>query len=311
MAFDVRWGSSGIGFNGAGLALQAGPRYVVRWGDGFQDIAEDGTDENGDGIVDTVRAFHEYGSDGVYDVAVFVSMSGQPPQRLRAFMFASEADNLNIGGGQLPDMILTGSGADFLRGGAGDDWITSGVGADRLFGQDGNDLLLGGDGGDLLYGGADRDLLGGGAGDDRLFGEGDGDFIFGDEGRDQLFGDGGDDRLAGGAGVDRLTGGAGADTFVFGPLRDPMTGQPNGADDPDRDQVLDFVQGVDFLSIGDWFPNGFEFVGTGRFSGTDPSVRYAFGGGGTVVFGDVDGDQLTDFSFRIEGAVTLTEADFF
>ena len=75
--------------------------------------------------------------------------------------------------------------------------------------------------------------------------------------------------------------------------------------------ILDYQQGVDHLSVDQWFAdNQFSLIGSARFTGAGDEIRFQQINGGTVVFGDVDGDRQADFSVRIEGSVTLTTDDF-
>lgn len=95
------------------------------------------------------------------------------------------------------DVLLGGSGADWLFGNAGDDLLDGGAGDDVGFGESGNDELAGGEGNDVLSGDvpADKegqhgnDQLDGGAGNDTLQGSGGKDTLLGGEGNDQLSGD--------------------------------------------------------------------------------------------------------------------------
>jgi Ca2+-binding RTX toxin-like protein len=93
----------------------------------------------------------------------------------------------------------------------------------------------------MLNGGAGVDELHGGAGNDGFFGGGGNDRIYGNAGTDTIYGDGGNDIIDGGAGDDILRGGTGADVFVFN----------FGAG---SDQVLDFVDGQDFLDFSGLTP---------------------------------------------------------
>ena len=96
-----------------------------------------------------------------------------------------------------------------------------------LIGLSGNDTLTGKDGDDVLTGNDGNDTLRGDSGNDILNGNGDADVLFGGEG---------DDILTGGGGDDALVGGAGSDEFVL------FEGEGN-------DQIKDFQDGVDFLSL--------------------------------------------------------------
>lgn len=304
--FTTTWW--GIGNNYGTLNVQGDTtRYVVNWGDGSRDVIRTDQDDDGDDFATTSYG-HGYASDGTYDVSIQQSQSGLPPIRLKAFMYGGATNDIIVGGSQLDDIIVGGSGHDMLTGGRGRDTIAGNDGNDTLRGNDGDDFLLGGQGGDLVRGDNGSDLIGGNEGDDRIFGGNDADYLYGDAGNDVISGDDGDDFMQGGAGVDRLTGGAGRDTFGFAPVRD-QDGNSLPTD-PDRDIVTDFQQGTDRLDVYSWFQDGFSFIGTSRFTGAGDELRFTNTNGATIVFGDADGDKIADFSFRIDGVVALTNADF-
>lgn len=294
-------------------------RFRVGWGDGSAgNYAQ--TDVNGDGVVDAALAFHRYAEDGVYNISVRpIPADDFPPRHLRAYVHAHSDSGRTAAGGDLDDIflmseyadkvrtgngvnwvaagagddsVLGGNGTDFVDGGAGNDVLRGGGGSDQMYGGDGNDVLLGGAGGDLLYGGD---------GDDRLYSEAGGSYLFGDAGRDRLFGGDERDILTGGPGVDLLTGGAGGDIFSFGP------------DSLERDIITDWgneeTYSQDYIDLLDWSP-GLKFIGADRFSGTSGEVRFVQGDAQTIVFGDVDGDKVADFSIALLGSVTLTASDF-
>jgi Ca2+-binding RTX toxin-like protein len=302
------WSSSGVGWNGAGLTITGETdEFLIRWGHGPVERVSKSVDYDGDGILDAAEAFHEFPSDGNYDIAIFASPNpGVEPVRMKAFLHASETSAITLGGTWLKDIMIAGSGNDMLRGAGGDDWLSGGAGGDTILGQDGNDLLLGEEGADTLYGGAGADLLAGGFGGDVLHGQEDSDSLYGQEGADQLFGGAGSDYLDGGAGADRLRGDAGADTFVIGPYRDQF-GQVFIQDDPDRDTILDFQQGSDAVDFSGWGP--MAFVGTDGFSGDRAELRYEVRGGTTLIFGDYDADGAQDFAVRLLGSFSLTSDD--
>lgn len=188
----------------------------------------------------------------------------------------SGTDSLDLGGNELNQRIIGNAGANVLQGGAGADSIAGGEGNDHLYGggstvtagdgadvieglggsdyiqgNAGADRIDGGSGNDRGQGGADADMIRGGAGDDSLNGNKGNDSIEGEAGNDLLRGGQGDDLVAGGdgddilsgdLGVDILRGGAGADIFLStGPAASPGTG---------ADRIIDYVDGVDRLSIG-------------------------------------------------------------
>lgn len=155
-------------------------------------------------------------------------------------------------------------------------------GNDRVFAGRGNDRISGNSGDDILNGGGGDDILRGGNGDDVLDGG---------QGEDTLNGGNGDDILTGGNGADVLIGGAGSDTFVFGnqAIAESLAGI--------YDQIVDFVQGADRLSVA-----GKTFV--------DGTSTVTFGAGNRADF-DFDGDGNVDFSAKFNRSnITFTSADF-
>ncbi len=153
---------------------------------------------------------------------------------------------VNLTGGNSDNLIdasaVTLINKTILSGGAGDDTILGGAKQDILKGDAGHDLLEGGDLRDILFGSVGDDTLSGGIGNDVLKGEA------------------GNDSFSGGSGTDVFTGGDGAD--VFG-IEVTATG---------RDVILDFEDGVDYLSLG----SGMSFDDlkiVGNAAGTVSAIR--------------------------------------
>jgi Ca2+-binding RTX toxin-like protein len=194
------------------------------------------------------------------------------------------------------DTLIAGDGDDFLEGGTGDDVVNGNAGADHIYGDVGNDVLVGQDGSDFLDGGDNDDTMDGGNGDDTLEGG---------DGNDILRGRAGEDELAGGLGRDYLTGGQGADFFVFRALADTVVGA-------NRDQILDFEQGVDLISVAGLSPGVFEFRGTAAFAPSgNPELRLReTATGSTIVQLDNDGDGIADAEIRVANVIGLTADDF-
>jgi Ca2+-binding RTX toxin-like protein len=309
----------------AALRISGAPgRYKVNWGDGSGEQYRYNADQSGDGVADYTIATHRYAQDGVYNVAVWqVPANDVPPRLLRAHVHAHADEGRTVRGNDLDEMFLmgehddvvrTGNGYNWVAAGGGDDVVIGGYQTDTIDGGAGDDVLRGGaggetdylfgnDGNDVLRGEGGYDQLYGGDGDDRLDANIDGDALYGGAGRDRLLGDRGNDRLEGGAGADILTGGAGGDFFGVGP------------DETGRDVITDFGNdhsgARDRIDLRGWESAfGFKFLGTGGFTGAGEEVRFAQVGDRTVVFGDVDGDKLADFSIALLGQHTLTAADF-
>ncbi len=199
-------------------------------------------------------------------------------------------------GGTGNDMMLGGAGNDHMTGGNNNDTLNGNSGDDTLEGGAGNDVLVGQDGSDLLDGGALDDILDGGNGDDVLEGG---------SGNDILRGRAGEDDLAGGLGLDLLTGGQGADNFVFRSLAETVVGA-------NRDQILDFEQGLDSIVVAGLSPGVFEFRGTAAFAPSgNPELRlFETPTGSTIVQLDVNGDGIQDAEIRVANVTGLTAQDF-
>ncbi len=204
-------------------------------------------------------------------------------------------DNLSGDGGD--DKILAGGGNDRVEGGGDNDTVVGNAGDDTLFGNDGNDLVAGQDGTDNLDGGAGNDTLDGGDGNDVLEGQ---------AGTDVLRGRNGDDELAGGEDLDFYTGGQGADIFVFRNVTHAGLGAQ-------RDQILDFEQGVDLINVVGMSPGVFEFKGIGPFDTAVPNPELRLietATGSTIVQFDTNGDGTPDAEIRVAGVTGLTADDF-
>ncbi|MBW4982969.1 hypothetical protein KZZ07_10490 [Mameliella sp. CS4] len=219
------------------------------------------------------------------------------------FSGGADADTIVGRGGD--DLLNGDSGDDYILGGAGNDDIDAGddndtvnanAGDDSIYGEGGNDLLVGQDGSDLLDGGNDNDTMDGGDGDD---------ILEGGYGNDILRGRAGEDELAGGPGRDFLTGGQDVDAFVFRSASETVVGA-------NRDQILDFEQGVDSIVVAGLSPGVFEFRGTAAFAPSgNPELRlFETPTGSTIVQLDVDGDGTQDAEIRVAGVTGLTADDF-
>lgn len=211
----------------------------------------------------------------------------------------------------------------------GDDTLTGSAFADNMFGAGGNDTIYGNDGNDTLTGNDGNDQISGGLGADRIGGGLGNDVLNGNEGNDSLVGSAGDDTLVGGAGNDTMLGGTGADRFTGNVGTDYMyagvdsdrdvfvfRGVDNSTAGATRDVIYEFVAGTDDINLilidaNSTLANdqGFSFSGT---TAQANSVWYALTRSGTdvVVFADVDGDAIKDFSVQLVGVTALTASDF-
>ena len=151
--------------------------------------------------------------------------------------------------------------------------------------QGGNDTVTGGAGADSLNGGANNDTLIGG---------------------------GGADSLTGGTGSDILTGGTGADSFIFGDITEfGPAGQEDVITDFNRiegDKIR--LTSVD-ANTGVSGDQAFSWLGTGAFTHVAGQLHYATVGADLMVSGDVNGDGVSDFQFKVLGLSSLQASDFF
>lgn len=191
----------------------------------------------------------------------------------------------------------------------------------------------GNDSASLWYGGTFKAL----GGNDTVSGSSLADTIYGDAGNDQLNGNAGNDQLFGGEGADVLNGGARRDILTGGMGRDVMTGgtdrdtfdfnliQETGKTASTRDVIRDFTTGEDKIDLSTIDANSraggdqaFRFItrADAPFSGTAGELRYAredrsgTSNDITVIYGDTDGDKITDFQLELAGLKTLTAGDF-
>lgn len=281
---------------------------------------------------DTIRNFENVVAGSGND-----SLSGN---HLANQLVGNDGNDTLVGSGG-NDTLYGDAGADSMVGGNGDDMLLGSIGADFMDGSPGGrDLLSYGDAttdlvvrlwnntvsGDALAAGdtiLNFENVSGGGGNDRLVGNhldnelsgsGGNDSLTGGAGNDTLNGGEGNDILLGGAGQDRLfssygrdfqTGGADADVFVF--LSAPDLGL--GAD---RDQIMDFEQGLDRIDLSAITPGTIVFRGTSPFAPSgDAEIRlFETGTGSTIVQLDVNGDGVIDGEPRVAGVVGLTASDF-
>lgn len=200
----------------------------------------------------------------------------------------------------------TGQGRDVIRGFEG---VAAGGGDDRVIGNAASNWISGDDGRDSLSGGGGNDTVLGGYGDDTLSGDGGFDRLDGGDGFDVLYGGANSDTLIGGLGRDQLYGGAeGArDFFVFNRVIE-------SANTPDRDVIHDFDMGLDRVSLQAIDANtavgGNQTFAWGGTTAGANTVWYLTSGGDAIVYADVNGDSMADFSVQMIGVTTLTASDF-
>lgn len=306
-------------------------------GEGF------GYDADGKLIAGTITNYATYQADGKQ----LVLIEGRP---VGATLLADAAETYELDDDARvlmevlkgDDTLSGGKYSDVLAGFDGKDLLKGRAGHDSLYGYDGNDTLIGGEGMDRIDGGQGIDIasyvyaaagvtaslaapgsntneaqgdryfsvenLTGSRFSDVLTGDSSGNTLWGLDGNDTLMGGAGNDKLYGGEGADQLLGGAGADRFIFKTMTESRTA---------FDTILDFIPGeadrIDLSAIdaiadvaGD---QAFTFVKT-AFTGTAGELRYYKGTSDTYIYGDVNGDMITDIKIRLDGSITLTK-DYF
>lgn len=219
----------------------------------------------------------------------------------RIFAYGGDTDTLldRVYPGLRDDLVIFngGGGDDHLTGGYGDDTIIGGADVHNIQSGAGEDSLVGLNGRDVLDGGADVDDLSGGADNDQLRGGTGSDTLEGGSRRDILIG--------GTVTGTTFPGDGETDYFVFS---DP-SGSPVGVG---RDIIRDFEAGIDQIVLNDML-RGMTFIGMAAFADdkiTGGSVRYVHVDSFTIVQADLDDDDVADMEIRLDGTLTLTQADF-
>jgi Ca2+-binding RTX toxin-like protein len=238
---------------------------------------------------------------------------------------AMDFSNMDVSGianfdGKAGDDIITGTNEA--------DTITGGDGRDILNGRDGNDTFLfsGNSGIDTIDGGAGYDTIratsansvlswGSNTGIEEISGGGFANVrILGSSGSDVMDFSGmalnGIASISGGGGADTITGSVGADRFAYASVGDSRS---NAAD-----TIFGFQEGLDKIDLSAVDANsrvagtqGFAFVGSTAFSGVAGQLRFdANPAGNTMVYGDVDGNSVADFTIVLDGYHNLTMTDF-
>jgi Ca2+-binding RTX toxin-like protein len=138
------------------------------------------------------------------------------------------------------------------------------------------------------------------------------DRITGGRYNDKLEGFAGKDVLYGRGGADMLYGGSSADTFVFKSKAD-STVSTSG-----RDKIYDFAgrlgDKIDLKAIDAKAAVGgnqaFTFIGKQAFHEKAGELRYEKVSGGSVVYGDMNGDAQADFSIYLKNVSVLSKGYF-
>jgi Ca2+-binding RTX toxin-like protein len=143
----------------------------------------------------------------------------------------------------------------------------------------------------------------------------------GNELNNLLTGNASNNVLTGGVGYDTLNGGLGrdvldggldtqADYFVFNSVADSAAAA--------ADRIVNFNEAYDYIQLNGidantiaTYDQAFSFIGTAGFTGVAGQLRYATNATDTYVFGDVDGDKVSDLIIQITGVHLLTSSDFY
>lgn len=256
---------------------------------------------------------------------------------------ANSAFGFEISGDSNPDDVngLTRdslSGFENAVGGSGWDWLWGTAGNNRLLGNAGQDSISGMEGDDFIDGGADGDQLEGGLGNDRIYGGNDADILIGDQsnGIDYYkFTGAGNDLLDGGAGGDSFFGNGGRDTMIAGidSERDWFfytDKTDSGVTATTRDVIQQFGM-YDLIALGQLDADqragaasagdqafaltadngraGFT-AGVAGVAGTVGQIRFQDTAAGMIVWGEVNGDKIADFSILVAGVHSLAATDF-
>jgi len=198
-----------------------------------------------------------------------------------SYSLGAHFENLRLTGDA---KLGTGNGlANIIEGNGAFNLLSGEAGADSLFGAGGKDILLGGSGADRLNGGADFDILVGGSGSDI--------FVFDGASFDK-------DGLS----IDYVTDFSRGDLFDFSAL------DANSA--LDGDQAFSLVAQLTATGAGQIMVSSYAsiFSAIGALGGVDLGV---FGLGGlfsqaSVVWGDLDGDAVSDFAVLVSGGSLAT-----
>lgn len=285
------------------------------------------------------------GADSIFGSPHDDSIYGQDgADRLEGFAGADD-----VYGGDGDDLLLGGTDADILGGGDGDDQLDGGSGSDELWGGGGSDILIVDNvrdrvnestfdvGRDTVVASVSFHLgphdsievmkasgllalaLSGNRGNQRIHGNAIANSLDGKGGNDSLNGYADDDLLRGGKGRDTLVGGPGNDHFDFDSIRETKKTSAT------RDVIRDFTPRQDKIDLATIDANG-TAPRNGRFSLVADEGAVFTGGRGqltfdqvdsagtsrdkTIIFGDIDGDRVADFTIELTGLKSLVASDF-
>ncbi|MEF8708956.1 MAG: M10 family metallopeptidase C-terminal domain-containing protein [Candidatus Accumulibacter propinquus] len=212
-----------------------------------------------------------------------------------------DTDGVGANGGNVENLVLTGSAGINGTGNALANSLTGNSGNNTLLGGFGNDVLNGGEGDDFLDGasGTDRASYAGATagvqvnlgiagvqttsmGDDTLVAI---ENVSGSSYDDTLIGDTQDNVLDGGSGLDILIGGLGDDIYVVDSLGDVLVEEAG--------EGTDLVRAMLSYRLGDNVEN-LSLLGTGNFSAVGNSLANALTGNGgrNLLIGFAGNDTL-------------------
>ena len=226
--------------------------------------------------------------------------------------------------------ILGNAGTNTIVGTLFSDTIDGGLGADTMQGEIGDDTYILNQATDVVIelgsGGTDTVVIDGGfnytlgdqlenltlltsagasqgtgnALNNWMVGNGSNNVLVGLAGNDRIIAAAGNDTIFGGAGIDNLTGGIGADRFVFGADITEIGNNPLRLE-----RIGDFFSGTDKLDFSAPGYPQFAFIEANQFSGASQLRLEA-----NVLYGDVNGDTVSDFQLLLAGVTTLQSTDF-
>ena len=261
---DVLYGGDGNDYLAGGYGADT---YYWNWGDGWDYINDEGTDDGidkivfGEGITFKDLTFTKDYS-GYFQIIVkgdktqgielsnqyFTgSTSSYPNKGIEQLVFSDGSiinfkeiglvihnENVEFPADKTGNIYGTDYN-DVVYGSSGKDYINACGGDDILYGNDGDDRIYGGNGNNRLYGGNGKDYLSAGDGND---------YLNGGTGDDTLIAGRGDDILIGGVGNDILEGDYGNDIYYWN-WGDGWDSINDSANDEGIDKLV-FGEGITF-----------------------------------------------------------------
>ena len=228
---------------------------------------------------------------------------------------SGETDVVTLGDGTT-NTISNVSGIETIIGGTGNDTVafTGTVSSVTLEGaieqvtgsSTADTVVLSGNGATLGDISAIETITGGSGNDTVTVTDSTAVHLSGGDGNDTLTGGSGGDTLIGGDGGDTLAGGSGADTFEYTAIAD------SEPDDPNHDEITDFVAGTDTIYLNGLKTGTFSYVttyGDGFTGGGNSSAR--FNTTDNILEIDASGDGNKDMEIGLTGLSGTLSADDF